>query len=326
MALEQYKNNQTTTLNGAITDVATSVTVTDGTVFPSVGDFRVLIESELMLCTSRATHVLTVTRGIESTANVAHDSAKSVDGILTAESLQQLVAIHHQTGTVAARPAAARDGLIYLPNDGHSIYRDTGSAWGPWGPMFPLTEPVDGDFSWVNQGGASVATTFGGIYLAAPASVTTDYRMRVQSAPSTPYVITAVLLTTFIRRRGSPASANSCGLVFRQSSDGKLANIIFYLDTALNQCVDVAKYTDENTFSAFYVGNNVVLTQGLMHLRIADNGTSRITSMSCDGQNFIALHTVGRTDFMTADQVGFFVNVNDASIGAGVTLIHWKET
>jgi hypothetical protein len=47
--------------------------------------------------------------------------------------------------------------------------------------------------------------------------------------------------------------------------------------------------------------------------------------VSTDGQNFKVIHTVGRTDFLTADQVGFFVNDQSNTIAAGMTLLSWKQ-
>ena len=59
----------------------------------------------------------------------------------------------------ADRPAASGAGNLFLPSNGFEVDRDNGSAWSPWGPLFPFTAPVDGDFSWVNQTSASVTAT-----------------------------------------------------------------------------------------------------------------------------------------------------------------------
>jgi hypothetical protein len=59
--------------------------------------------------------------------------------------------------------------------------------------------------------------------------------------------------------------------------------------------------------------------------RAADNSTNRICSYSVDGQNWFVFHTVGRTDFLTADEVGFYIDVENATFGTGITLIHWAE-
>jgi hypothetical protein len=66
-----------------------------------------------------------------------------------------------------------------------------------------------------------------------------------------------------------------------------------------------------------------------MFLRITDDGTNRISSFSTDGVSFTQLHSVGRTNFLTADQVGIFVMTqNGATPNYGVynTLLSWLET
>ena len=89
---ETFANFATSTLNGAINNSTTSITVTSGTSFPSTGDFRILVDSELMLCTARSGNVLTVTRAIESTSAVSHNDGSVVTHILTAGTIAALKA------------------------------------------------------------------------------------------------------------------------------------------------------------------------------------------------------------------------------------------
>jgi hypothetical protein len=224
------------------------------------------------------------------------------------------------TDTYANIPAASNDGDLFLPSDGFSAYRDTGAAWVPWGPSFPFTAPVSGDFAWVNQGGASVDTTYGGIYLLGPAGAPLNIRARVKSAPSTPYTITAVILPLM-------PSINFImgGLLFRESSSGKFHLWTILHDSATNGWqLQSVKYTDATNWSAVYATLGTRYT-GLWFLRIADNATNRICSWSMDGQHFLQAHSVGRTDFLTADQVGFFVQAYNASWPVGMTLLSWVE-
>lgn len=222
------------------------------------------------------------------------------------------------TAAYASRQAAAKAGRLFLPSDGLSVERDTGSAWAPWGPIFPLTVPVDGDFTWINQGGASVNAAGGGIYLLAPAGASTNLRIRKKSAPATPYVVTACFLPMIYR-----VDNNSFGLLFRQSSDGKVH--AFYIAHSTGIQWIGTKWTNATTFDSNYVTiNSNVFSPTWM--RIADNGTNRICSWSSDGQNWIVAHTVGRTDFLTADEIGFFSNSQNATYEAACTLISWKQT
>ncbi len=89
---EQFANYAENELDGALTDVATSFDVTDGSVLPATGTFRLKCEDEIMLVTARSSNTLTVTRGQEGTTAVAHDSATAIKPILTAAGLTEFKA------------------------------------------------------------------------------------------------------------------------------------------------------------------------------------------------------------------------------------------
>jgi len=221
------------------------------------------------------------------------------------------------TAAYASRPAASKDGNLFLPSDGFSIQRDTGSAWVPWGPIFPLTAPVLTEFAWINQETATAVETKGGIYLLAPAQSGDDFRILKKAAPSTPYTITAVFLQLQFA-----ANYSSCGISFRQSSDGKFQSFASVYDSGTKY--QIAKYNSVTSHSASYA-SAVRLHSVLEFFRITDDGTNRICQLSYDGQNWYTIHTVGRTDFLTADEVGFYANSNNATYPAAMTLLSWKE-
>lgn len=88
--MERFSNFGETTLNGDINNAVTSVVVTDGSVFPALGSFRVVVDSEIMLCTARSTNTLTVTRAQESTAAASHSSGATIALALTSGAISQL--------------------------------------------------------------------------------------------------------------------------------------------------------------------------------------------------------------------------------------------
>jgi hypothetical protein len=88
MASEQFSNGPQTTLSAAIADGSvTSITVTATTGFPSSAQFRIRIDSELLLVTNLSGTTWTVTRGIESTTAVSHSNGATVLAVLTAGAL-----------------------------------------------------------------------------------------------------------------------------------------------------------------------------------------------------------------------------------------------
>jgi hypothetical protein len=223
------------------------------------------------------------------------------------------------TGAAGSEPGSPATGDLYLPNNGFVIERYSGSLWAPWGPLFPLVAPVNGDFAWVNQGGASVDTTNGGIFLSVPQTAG-NLRIRKQSAPTAPYAVNAFFLPSL-----PPTDNNGFGLVFRQSSDGKIC-IFGVSQSGVGLNLISAKWTNATTFSAVY--SNLAWGIGTigagLWLRIADDNTDRVCSISGDGQHWTGFHSVTRTDFLTADEVGFYGRIDGGGTG-GVTLLSWEE-
>lgn len=259
--------------------------------------------------------------------------ADNTSGDISAQDFRDGVQSMHgeklvQTAAFASEPASdPLAGDLFLPNNGFYLERHSGSAWVPWGPLFPFTKPVSGDFAWINQGSASVVTTNGGIYLSGPSnSASYNWRIRKKAAPAAPYTITAAFLlnTEFL----TSVSQGLGAILWRQSSDSKLVTISLSTSpstgAATSPLIELAKWNNENSFSAYYdsaaVGFNPC---PLLFVRIADDNTNRKVSISVDGQNFIQIHSVGRTDFLTADEVGFAISPYAQE--SGMTLLHWKE-
>ncbi len=221
----------------------------------------------------------------------------------------------------ANRPAAGTQGRLFLPTDGFFISRDTGAAWEDWGPTFPFTAPISGDFAWVNQGSATVTTTNGGIYLFTPADAGTGNNFRIRKkAKSAPYTVTVE-----VEHNMYAVNTAAFGLTFRQSSDGKLHMLLFQVSGNVVNMYS-AKYTNETTFSALYAGSPVVMFGFPRFLRIADDNTNRIVSWSNNGQFFHTFHTIGRTDFLTADEYGFFIQSSNTTYPAAALFLSLKET
>lgn len=95
MAAYQFANNAVTTLDGAIDDDDSSLTVDDASAFPSSGDFTIIVESEIMLVTGVSSNTFTISRGQESTAAASHANGVGVRHILTADFLNDLVSDMH---------------------------------------------------------------------------------------------------------------------------------------------------------------------------------------------------------------------------------------
>jgi len=225
------------------------------------------------------------------------------------------------TGAFGSEPGGPAGGDLYFPNNGFQLERYSGSLWVPWGPVYPMTQPISGDFAWVNQGGASVTTTYGGIFLNAPAGAGNNLRIRKKAAPSTPYVIIIAFIPLFPEK-----TANSdCGFCWRQSSDGKLITLGYTIGGS-DTVITSADWTNPTTYNAgnFDRLRGYAIQDSLWWLWAEDNGTNRITKFSKDGQNWYQTSSESRTTFLTADEVGFYCNANNATYPSGMTLLSWK--
>lgn len=395
--LEQYANNPSSTLSADLTAGATTLTVTSAAAFSASGNFRVIIDSELLEVTAVSGTTFTVSRGVEGTTAASHSSGTAITQILTRDGLLSLGSQIHYSDSYAAIPSSSLVGRLFLPNNGINLYRDTGTAWSPWGPLYPFTDPPadtgqtttlsgnggsitagatsfivasstgfpatpflvqigtedikvtnvsgttwtatrgyngttaathnDGDavtqinWEWVNQGGASVVRSQGGIFLHAPASASSNARIRKNVAPNTPYTITA-----FVRAISYAVDFHQYGICFRKASTGELRSFDHLHDGSTNGFVLRVSYwsnaTTEVTSSA-----ETTVPGPFNWFQISDDGVNRIFRVSPDGQNWIQHFSEVRTATFTADEIGFYANAQNSSApDIGLTLHSWKQS
>lgn len=193
----------------------------------------------------------------------------------------------------------------------------------------PYVLPTTGSFAWVNQGGATI-TDQANVYslLSAPTAATRNIRARTKAAPSTPYSITALMIV----EASAAGSFPDGGLLWRDSSSGKMIRFALVAQGGGQPVLFLSKEDSATAFNSSYALDWVEcyrLIAGMfagflpVWLRIADDGANRICSVSTDGVNFIVVHTVGRTDFMTPDEIGFGIQV--ATGGSALRIISWIE-
>ena len=177
-----------------------------------------------------------------------------------------------------------------------------------------LSKPISTDFTWANQGTASVVDNSYSMTLIHPAANSNS--LLYKSAPSTPYSITIkYFLYSFALNYGQG------GLVFRQSSDGKYQTFGWTYESGFGLITQ--KYTTA-AYNSTYVAKTAVSTL-MPWLKITDNGTNRICYYSYTGDYWKQFHSVGRTDYLTADQVGIFCG-NDGTNEIALDVQHWAES
>jgi hypothetical protein len=232
------------------------------------------------------------------------------------------------TGTYAALPSctAAITGAVYWPSDSFYALRCSGSTWAYFGPNFPMTDPNLQSWSWVNQTSATVSSTNGGIILTGTANAGINIQGRFTTIPAAPYTVTMGAIPLL-----QGTQYNNCGMALRNSSSGKLVTLDLF--AGLNASVTVAP--------AFFIGGTkfasptgandgdyisfkgVSLNGPLIFFRFKDDNTNRTFWVSTDGVNFLQLFSVGRTDYITPDQIGFMCNSYNSNLVPSMTVLSW---
>jgi len=329
---EQFKNLASTTLSAGIDDTTTSVGVASAMGF-SGGDFRILVDSEIMKVTGVSGTTLTVARHQEGTNATTHDNGAAVKHVLTAGALdahdQNDLAVYD---TYANRPAAGTPGRLFLPTDGLFIERDTGSVWEKFGPIWPMTPPLAADFpTWVNQGSATCTDNKGAIWFTTPCNNGESLRCRVKSYPVGAFTVDMVLLPNIWAYAGS---AIGCGLCIRDSVSLKL--VAYGLaGSSSDMNINGYNYTSPTSGSGTVTGwpsAKHFSESPLLFLRYYDDGTTnRVISISVDGVTWTQMVSISRTDFITPNQIGICVNAGDgysASSGqadVAMTVLSWRQ-
>ena len=328
MAVEVYTNGVTTTLNGSINNSVTSLVVTSATGFPTSGNFRIIVESELMIVTAVSGTTFTVTRGAEGTTAASHASGVNITNILTAGAINGIIASLNNSGTLASIPSASKAGNLYFPTDANVIARDNGSTWDYYGPTWKLIPPILGNFAWINQGGSTTTdATRGGLTIVENTATNGEsVRLLKKAAPSTPYTITVAQIPT-----SNENSDNlNGGIMLRESSSGKVIGYCTVRRTSTHKAA-IFKWTNPTTFSSSPFEDNVGMNGPFMQwLRLTDDGTNRKFYTSNDGFNFSLHFSESRTTHMTADEVGIYLNApsggNVANRLSSIQFFHYLET
>lgn len=326
---EKYKNNSGSTLASGINDSQTTLSVSSASSFPTGGNFRIRIGTEIMLVTGVSGTTFTVTRGAESTIAASHSGGDSVLGVLTAGAIDQLRIDDCGADTVGNRPAAGVAGRLYLPTSGLAIERDNGSLWTPYGPLHKFTRGFQvSDFTWDNQGSAAATDQGGAIYLTCPNNNGESIHA-LYKAVSTPHTITACFSAPLFSSISAANATPGFGLLHRVSGGGlRLFGIRWRQSSSVHPVYRIDSWTSSTSSSSLGTPTVIGPTQNVFWLRLVDDNTNRKFLISVDGVNFVQILSETRSTFITATQGGFFLdpNINGSTFDSQVMLLSWEVT
>lgn len=313
MSLEKYSNGAATTLAGNVDNTSDPVTISvaSASTFPTTGDFRILIGTEILLVTGVSGTSFTCSRAQEGTSIASHTTGDAVTHILTAASLKRIIGEYNIVDTYTNRPTAGVKGRRFIASDGPGgEWIDNGSTWDLFFHGIGPLNPNISDFATaVNSTARWTTDTSKGIFSikdSGPASGSEFNMTMVKTAPSTPWTMTVAF-----RINAPPGTGCNAGIQIRDSGTSKLKG--FALSGPGNR-LNVWNWTNSTTFSGTAFdsgatnlgdGNNM-----LKCLRVTNDGTNLTFWYSANFRDWYEVYTeaVSGNFIASINQVGIYYN------------------
>jgi len=231
-------------------------------------------------------------------------------------------------------PKAPNDATKFLNGSGaYSV--PVGGSPGSFLGIAGYTAPPSSGWTWDNQTtGTTIDSTFGYEYMHAVAVAANQLTIRYRTAPATPYTVTACFIQD-LAGLGSTTNPtnNGFGMYFRQSTTGKIVDIRI-TNVAGAQSIVTTKWASSVSVTAAYTsvgGSAYTSSRGINWVRITDNGTNLVFSLSIDGNHWRQFDSQLRGDFLTLsggvtgpDQIGRGGYVNGGNVE--IALVSWAIT
>lgn len=321
--MEQYVNDWGTTLAGSITDSQTSIAVANNASFPATGNFRIRIDSELMIVTAVSGTTWTVTRGAEGTLAATHLNGSAINSFFTAGALDAIRADINQIGPVASLPTVAKTGDQFKPTDSLLTYHYNGSSWDAFYNGTYVTPPTSGTWSDLSQLGSNTLSYSRG-YMEVLPTANNNFGFMLATMPSAPYTVTVMFVYCAM-----PENYSGVGIRLVETGTGKGIDMqLQYGAAPTSPMLVVEKVNSGGSWNSFYknVGNYSFWNP--VFFRLQDTGTNYSWNISTDGLNFAQFGAWSRTDWVSPSntvKVGPMVNgCPDYKIVAAV--LSWSVT
>jgi len=103
-------------------------------------------------------------------------------------------------------------------------------------------------------------------------------------------------------------------------TDGTKLVTLHQLSTGI---MESGKWNNSTSFSSLY-WNSGWRNSSMLWYRWVDDGTNRSAHISHDGFIYNQLHSIGRTDFLTATGVGIFYDPNSGGLEGSISLFDFR--
>lgn len=301
--MEQFVNEASAALDGAINNSVTSITVKNGVRLPASGTFRARIDDELLIVTAVAgTTTWTVTRGAEGSTAASHSDSAAIYVIVTARAMDAIVSVE-EAGTEIANSRSLNFTDATVADDAGRVNITTARFETIIAPML-ANFTLDGH----SIPGTPTATQQGrSIVIWHPGTSTVANVELYQSPPPTPYTVIAKL-TPFSPAWGSVSACLYLG-------DGtKLQRLGMQLQN--NQLI-VDRYSSWNAFATSILGATDSMFSRTSWFRITDSGSTQTFSISPDGQAWLQIWSQASNAYLTTSRVGICLNGNTGVANGG---------
>lgn len=316
MAIERLKDNPSSTLSSSVNNSSDPVTVSVASAasFPTDGNFRIIIDSEILKVTAVSGNDFTATRAQAGTSIASHSSGATVRLIITDESLRQLIDDRFGSGAGSAYNSTTVNSFKeYQCTDAPFLVHNR--AFAAWSPYQPVYEWDPTGWTWFNQSTATITkdTPFSSRLMLPSASG----NIRGLVTPFT----AGQNIDCWVYPTLNPVTSGTAmalGLTLANSTDDKKFTFWMRWRNASGwPTYDINReyYTNNTTFSS---GATAAFALPIpMMLRIDDNGSGTASlQYSFDGINFTVYESYNYSGNFTANRCGI-VQFNNCGVTAG---------
>ena len=253
-------------------------------------------------------------------------SGFAVLNVLTVGGMNQIRSDLSLMGSYVDLPSPGSNFLIagqrFKQTDGPYEWIFNGTTWVAFLNGFQAVLPIGANYTWANQGGATIDFTSAYGLMAIPASGSTSLRVQYKAQPSTPYTIDVMIAGDLVT-----GNSNTIGIGFYDSVGGAL--ITLHLIGAVPGAGDWAGYqvAEWNSVTSFHAS---VALLGLatapflpVFLRIANDGTN-LTFYIGNGLAWYEIYTQAVGTWLTPDSVFWFGNSQDSN-PVNAELLSWYQ-
>jgi hypothetical protein len=316
--MEQLANNVTTALVETIsaTDIVLSVSSNNG--FPSSGNFRILVDSEIMLVTAISGTILTVIRGIEETLADIHLANAYVHIVITKQGMEQFRSDFNLKDQYFSLPLSDNSivGREYSCTDIPILLRDNGASWDVFGLQQNLL-PIP-NLIWITQNTAKSDNNGRILTCSDNGNGATKKSLLIKPSPIAPFTFTIGVIPFTTITTGHAF----VGIVGRNSGSDNWE--IFGISWR-----DGIGYLQQSSFSGITLNNdNYLQPYGYLacplYLQIKDDGTNRVYNSSNDNLIWNQIYSEVSP---SRDQYGIGIQSYNCltECSYGMSVIHWSE-